>query len=475
MSTQCPVKHHGMSKAKGCSHARLGSFGKLFPKLNPLQVTPDQARLLGGVGSAMHDPDGSGPDSNVPAGYTFFAQFIDHDITLDTTTDLHGSPLSNAEISGLPNLRTPTLDLDCVYGFGPEASPHLYYGGTAPGRLREGNSGNANDLPRSEFGTALIGDPRNDENIFVSQMQLLFIRFHNKVYDSVVAKYPGSERFEEAQKITRYHYQYLVVNDFLRRICDKQIFDFALKKAHAHNYPLVYKRDKHGNLPMPVEFSVAAYRFGHVTVRNTYAANGENTEVDLFDERFGTLGFSSLPEDLVVDWSFLLDVDTCVPPLMTKAFNLMFADELIRLPNPVVGRRTGQDERSLAFRNLLRGNSLSLPCGQDVAKALKNAGYPIKLAHAKLKLNEVIPNDPLTNQFVDETPLFYYLMREAGTLGKGENLGPVGSAIILEVILGSLLHCEDSFLTEKNFKPLSCIKGKGRSKFDLADIVRYVS
>lgn len=474
--SKCPVHHHGVSKAKGCSHLSLGNFGKLFPELDPLPVNADQARLLGGAGSSMHDQHDTTADSNVPAGYTFFAQFVDHDITLDTTSDLHGNALSKGEIAKLPNLRSPTLDLDCVYGFGPEANPHLYHGERAPGRLREGNHANPDDVARSESGTALIGDPRNDENIFVSQMQLLLIRFHNKVYDSVVAKYDASKRFEEAQKIARHHYQYIVVHDFLRRICDESVFDFALKCAEKPNkYPLVYKLDKHGKLPMPVEFSGAAYRFGHTTVRQTYAANGESTEVDLFDERFGTEGFSSLPTDLVVDWRFLLEVDKCVPPQMTKAFDLKFPDELIRMPDPIVGRKASDDDRSLAFRNLLRGNTLSLPSGQDVAAALKSAGYPISLAHAKLKLSEVIPNDPQTNPFVDQTPLFYYLMREAEILGKGNRMGPVGSAIILEVMLGGLLYCESSFLSEKNFKPLACIKGKGNSKLNLADIVRYVN
>lgn len=472
--SSCPVQHHGMSKAKGCSHARLGRFGKLFPDLNACAVNERQAELLGGKDSPMHDINDQSSDSNVPAGYTFFSQFIDHDVTLDTTTQLDGSPLSLNEIKDLPNLRSPSLDLDCVYGFGPEASPHLYAGGTAPGRLLEGNSRNADDLPRSENGTALIGDPRNDENIFVSQLQLLFIRFHNKIYDMLVSEYSGGERFEEAQKVTRYHYQYLVVNDLLKRICDKDVFEFALERAKKGKFPLVHKADEHGNLPMPVEFSVAAYRFGHTTVRSTYAVNSLFTEVDLFDDRFGTEGFSSLPTELVVDWRFLLEVDKCVPPVMTKAFDLKFANQLICMPDPIVGRKASDNERSLAFRNLLRGNTLSLPSGQDVTTALKAAGYPISLAFSKLKLNEVIPNDSETAELVDHTPLFFYLMREADVLGKGNNMGPVGSAIILEVLLGSILHCGTGYLSHKDWKPLACIKGKGSSKFELADVVRFV-
>ncbi len=471
--SKCPIQHHGMTKARGCSHAKLGNFGKLFPKLKPLSISEEQAKILGGKGSPMDDANDSSGDSHLPAGYTFFAQFIDHDITLDTVTDLHGAPLSSEEISHLANLRTPTLDMDCVYGFGPEASPHLYEGANAFGRLREGNAINSNDLPRSDNGTALIGDPRNDENIFVSQMQLLFIRFHNKIYDSLVSQRDAGDRFEEAQKQTRYHYQYLVVNDFLKRICDKSIFDFAIKKINEKKYPLVYGADKHGKFPMPVEFSVAAYRFGHTTVRSRYAVNSLNPEVDLFDERFGTEGFSAIPENLVVDWRFLLEVDPCITPLNTKKFDLKFPSELINMPDPIVGRDASEHERSLACRNLLRGNVVSLPSGQDIATALENVGYPIDLDFSKLKLGDVIPGDTEVQAFIDETPLFFYLMREAEILASGKHLGPTASAILLEVFLGALVHCEDSFLSDPAWKPLPCIKGSGNSKFDLADIVRY--
>lgn len=464
----CPVQHHGMSKAKGCSHAGLGNFGKLFPKLKPLPVTAAQASDLGGKNSVMHDVGNNGPDSPVPAGYTFFAQFVDHDVTLDTTTELHGHPLSNNEIDALPNLRTPTLDLDCIYGFGPEASPHLYVGGTAPGRLIEGNSGNPNDLPRSENGTALIGDPRNDENLFVSQMQLLFIRFHNRVLDMLVSTHAPHERFEAAQKIVRHHYQNIVIEDFLQRICDPKIYAFVMKKLAADDYPLVYELDAHGNLPMPVEFSVAAYRFGHTTVRNTYAANSNFTEIDLFDERFGTTGFAFLPVDLVVDWRFLLEVDSCIAPQCTKAFNLLLPDELIQMPDPIVGRGASDDDRSLAFRNILRGNTLALPSGQEVAKALADAGYPVSTTFKNLKLNEVTKDGKLA----DATPLFFYLLREAETLGKGQHMGPAASAIILEVFLGGLLACGNSYLNEQAWAPLDCIAGA--DGLELADIVRFV-
>lgn len=418
----------------------------------------------------MHDVDNSSADSPIPSGYTFFAQFIDHDITLDTTTDLAGDPLDNDTICELPNIRTASLDLDCIYGFGPEASPHLYQGGTA-GRLLTGNSGNPDDLARNEAGAALIGDPRNDENIFVSQMQLLWLRFHNKMLDLHVGTHSASERFEETQREVRFHYQYLVLHDFLGRVCDKGVFDFAIKRLAKGKYPLIAKPDSHGRIQMPVEFSVAAFRFGHTLVRSFYAVNGQNPDVDLFDERFGTTGFSFVPKELVVDWRFLLDVDPCMTPVMSKRIDEKLASELITMPDPIVGRHASDNERSLAFRNLLRGNALSLPCGQVVAKALQDAGYPIDPG-ADLKLSKVLKSAKL-KKFVVETPLFFYLLREANILNNGKRMGPVGSAILLEVFGAMLTHCHDSFALNPDWKPMACVKGPCNSKFTLADIVRF--
>ena len=470
------VCHHGVSKAKGCQHLRLGHFDKLFPKLQARRVADprEEARVLGGIGGVMHDANDSSRDNgNLPAGYTFLAQFIDHDITLDTGSSLDEDQRSDEEVRKLGNIRSAALDLDCVYGFGPEANPHLY-DGVARGRLLTGNDVNPNDLARSSAGVALIGDPRNDENLFVSQLQLLFLRFHNKVLDGLVGDDKVKDRFEEAQKRVRQHYQYLVVHDFLRRVCLPGVFQWAVKRATSgKGFPCFYGPDKHGNLPMPVEFSVAAYRFGHSLVRSRYAANGNYPDIDLFDEMFGTEGFSAIPPKLTVDWAFLLPVDQCVKELHSKLTDHLLADELIRLPNPVVGRRASADERSLAFRNLVRGHVLALPSGQDVAGALSAAGYPDIDPSLDLKLDKLVADAKLRKQLQKSAPLFFYVLREAGVTTTGKTLGPVGSAILLEVFLGILLNCEDSFIKDKGFKLDPCIAPDPKN-FQLADIVRFV-
>ncbi|UII19461.1 peroxidase family protein [Fulvivirga ligni] len=496
-------KHvHGMTKAKGCSHLRLGSFCKLFPDLDTWAddyhiKTPKEAEhvaeLLGGVNGVMHDSQLSSKNSTLPAAYTFFAQFIDHDVTLDTTTQLHGGeqPKSKLEMvscpvkhhdDSLPNLRSASLDLDCIYGFGPEASPHLY-DDTQHGRILTGNEFNPNDLARTSAGTALIGDPRNDENIFVSQLQLLFIKFHNK-------RLIGRD-FEEAKTDVIYHYQYLVLHDFLKRICDNEVFDYVLDEIQHKQYPKFNIIDPHGKICMPVEFSVAAYRFGHSLVRSLYPINKDFPAIELFDERFSTTGFSHVPPELTVDWRYLLDVDKKQNYARCKALDPLLTDELIRLPNPIVGKFAPENNRSLAFRNLLRGYVMRLPSGQKVAKELSDHYPMIKPGNLnnKLKLEELFEEHCFekkeANNLAKHTPLFFYILREAEKVGEGEKLGPVGSAILLEVFGSMLLHC-NSFLHAKDWEVDCCLKSikdncespseeAKEATFTLADVVRYVN
>ena len=485
---------HGTSKAKGCSHLGLGNFTRLAADEKawantccgagpiPQCKAEEVAAFLGGANGLMRDLTGDQnvDAKNLPAGYTFFAQFLDHDITLDTTTKLHGCALNHHEVSELPNLRSASLDLDCVYGFGPEAHPFMY-DESQPGRLAVGNHANGvynpNDLPRNEEGRAMIGDPRNDENLFVSQMQLLWIRFHNRLLI-------GSN-FEEAQKEARYHYQWIVLHDFLKRVVHPDIYDFAKQKIEENackdpcnrDYPFCRKEltDPCGRILMPVEFSVAAYRFGHSTVRSSYPVNADFPNIGLFDERFGTLGFGQVPPELAVDWRFLLDVHKCPEPTCARAINRFLADELFRLPDPVVTSNAFPLDRSLAFRNILRGYVLGLPSGQTMAKLMDGKGYDIRPLvpedFTDIKGWECAPK--LDGCKLEEnTPLFFYLMHEADLQGGGQTLGTVGSAILMEVFGAMLLSC-NTYLTEcKGWKPKACIAYDG--EMTLKDIVHFV-
>ncbi|NVB37137.1 hypothetical protein G6O69_04795 [Pseudenhygromyxa sp. WMMC2535] len=469
--------HHGTTKAIGCSHMRLGNFCKMFNTsswADDIGADRDEAeafaKLLGGEGGVMDDQQGASREIPLPSGYTFFAQFVDHDITLDTESDLHGS---TQDPTKLPNMRSASLDLDCVYGFGPEVSPHLYDEESKGNRdfasaLLVGNAANPDDLPRNAQGRALIGDPRNDENLFVSQLQLVFLRFHNRRLKDLDGD------FSRARTDCRNHYQYVVLNDLLARICDAKIYEFVRGRLRDETYPLFEIVDACGRICIPVEFSGAAYRFGHSLVRTHYPVNEAHRRVEIFDEEAGTLGFRQVDPAFAVDWSLLLPTSETVEPTRAHAIDHLLTSELFALPKPVVGEPEDHNDRSLAFRNLLRGYVLGLPSGQAAARALAEAGYPSNpdqdLAFADIPGWTNLPQ--LERARLEEhTPLFFYILREAGVRG-GDRLGPVASAILLETFCTMLLRC-DSYLTTPGWTPDSKIAGD--SPLTLADIVRYAN
>ena len=485
---------HGTSRAQHSPHLRLGNFGRLFPDLPTWAVDCEiQSRQqaveiferLGGPKGIMHDATDCSEDSSIPAAYTFFAQFVDHDITLDAESELRSEPLDTEEIDSLPNLRSASLDLDSVYGFGPDISPYLYLTDRSrPGFLGTGSNvqgiENPHDVPRTSDGVALIGDFRNDENLFLSQMHLLFLRLHNRLRIG--------RSFEQAQQAARYHYQHVVLRDLLRRVCDENVYGFALGQIQQNSeleraertYPFRLSSliDDSGRLRMPVEFSGAAYRFGHTMVRSHYPVNREYPSVQIFDERLRTTGFRQPAPDLTVDWRFLLELEEYHPNVCSKKLDHLLANELVALPIPVVPAGSPTNEHSLAFRNLLRGYVFGLPSGQSIAIALSEAGYGDIDTSVDLNF-EGIPrwtdlDGELRSKLEKHTPLFFYLMREAAVSGGGERLGPVGSAILMEVFGAMLLH-HTTFLTDTELEwhpDPSIARGEDLT---LASLVRYVS
>ena len=87
----------------------------------------------------------------------------------------------------------------------------------------------------------------------------------------MVAEHPGLE-FADIQRLVRYHYQYVVLNDFLPRIVHSEVLD-GLKSGGQYDRSKLHFSTR-GTTPfMPIEFSVAAYRFGHSMVRPGYRLN----------------------------------------------------------------------------------------------------------------------------------------------------------------------------------------------------------
>ena len=450
-----------------------GKFGRMFRHLSPLDA-PDavlikvgQAMIDGKVTDPQGTDDPAGDNAAIPSGFTYLGQFIDHDITFDTT------PLPEAaDPQRTQNFRTPRLDLDSVYGVGPTAQPYLYdrvnpnkflIGQNAPSADQNGVAIGAlpNDLPRNVQGFALIGDPRNDENLIVAQLHLAMMKFHNKLIDL-------GRTFEDARREVTWHYQWIVLNEFLPAILDPAAISKARQSLGRYYFP--------NHEPyIPIEFAVAAYRLGHSMVRSTYDHNrvfgpGPGRIVN------GTLEFLFLftglsgsavpvPSNWVIDWRRFFNFGA--PGITVNSSRKLDAKIAFPLGNLPPG---GPDptKSNLAVRNLLRGKKLGLPSGQSVASKI---GVP-RLTAAEIAAGP--GGADLAAAGLDaKTPLWYYILREADLKGAGKRLGPVGSHICAEVFVGLLEGDPNSFLaTDPSWTPTLPAATPGT--FKMTDLLTFV-
>ncbi|GAB2591112.1 heme peroxidase family protein [Streptomyces capparidis] len=453
------------------SKLSTGLFGRMFRELEA--YIPDAERIRA-IAERMAEPAHQDPamgDGQIPAGYTYLGQFVDHDITFDPTPLLERSDDPDA----LTNFRTPRFDLDSLYGRGPADQPYLYHRpqpGAPPQMLigRVKDTENEFDLPRNEHGVALIGDPRNDENIFVCELQMTMLMFHNRVTEWLQDNprhIRGHETvFDAAQRLVRWHYQWIVVHDFLRRVVEEATFRDVLRQE-----PLIpggrpveqvvlrfFSWDR--QIFMPVEFAAAAYRFGHSMVRPRYRLNTVVPELPIFTPQsahenplshFG--GFRPLPAQWQIEWGRFFEVDGTGPELQrVRRIDRLLAPPLLEMPP-----EQAEGIRNLAMRNLTRGARLGLPSGQDVAEFMGLA--------------------PLGDQELDlpgggPAPLWYYVLREAETRQGGMQLGIVGSRIVMEVFCGMLLADPQSYLRRApGWRPV--LPGATSGDFTMPDLIKF--
>ena len=498
-------QHSAPPRGLNATRSRLsqGRFGRMFRNLPPGQFGETEAENLENLTAlaqrmeAGFDPPTDGPDpeeSGIPALYTYFGQFVDHDITFDPVSLLTKSQ----DPDGLVDFRTPALDLDNIYGRGPGDQPYMYDGMKFQlGDVLTGAGlADATDLPRFR-GRALIGDPRNDENSIVSQLQGLFHRFHNRMVDDN----PGLG-FEQVQRLVRFHYQYVVINDFLPKIISAPVLADLQHNGHYDRSRLKFFhwRDKPF---MPVEFAVAAYRLGHSMIRPGYRLNAA---ADMLLPIFpvpaqgfpaGLTGFQTMAPGRAIEWGRFIDLDMRpyggAGDKDADQKRLQFAYRIdASLVNPLSGLPiavAGDPPPSLALRNLLRGWRLGLPTGQAVARAM----HLTPLEDKKLLIGKAVDKpdpkekptpigDIANHAFAGNCPLWTYILAEAAHHKTGmkpaasaapatistPQLGPVGGRIVAEVFLGILFGDNASMMSlDPQFVPMS---GPG---FALKDLVAY--
>ncbi|WP_338738570.1 peroxidase family protein [Haloplanus salilacus] len=434
-----------------------GRFGRMFPYLEAADHDVSFLRELGLPGNELDESVmGSVADSGTPSGFVFVGQFIDHDITLDPLSSLS----RQVDPDAIRNFRTPRLDLDSVYGSGPEVSRHLYESPFAGGtRDRLLLAKDRPDLPRNREGTALVGDPRNDENHILSQFQYAMLNFHNRIFEWL--PHDTKHHFERAQQLARWHYQWLVLEEYLPTVCDPDVVD-AVREERRH-YTVGHDEQTY----MPLEFAGAAYRFGHSQTRLRYRVNDE-VEGRLFGHGPDALGmgFEPVSERAAVDWGHLFEMGRDIDTQPARKIDPLLAPDLLDLP---FVHSDDDWRRSLASRNLVRGYNLGLPSGQAVARAM--GVDPI--SNATMGFDEILEAH---GQPADtEAPLWYYVLAEARELGHGEHLGPVGSRIVAEVVVGLVESDPRSFLTvQPNWTPTLPTPCSGASDdFSVADLLAF--
>jgi hypothetical protein len=417
----------------------LGKPGGLLDADDPLAAGPTQLIV---------DPSLSANNPNNPthtAGTTFFGQFLDHDMTFDASSRL--AQPTNPEDAR--NFRTPALDLDSVYGAGPVADQALYDGADHI-KLKIENGGLFEDLPRTAGMQAIIGDPRNDENLVVAGLHCAFLLFHNRAVDYVRATGQLSEPsavFADARRLTTWHYHWLVLHEFLPLVVGKPMVDDVLRRGRR------FYTAKQGGAFIPVEFQTGTYRMGHSMVRPSYRANlagddGRPFFALTFDP---TQDGSADPDDLrggaraprrFIGWQTFFDFgDGQMKP--NKKIDTKISTPLFNLP---LGAIASHDPpTSLPQRNLLRHLTWQLPSGQRIAQAMG--------------VTPLTPEDLL--ELVDfgvgferSTPLWYYVLKEAEVFANGLHLGPVGGRIVAEVFIGLLQSDAGSYVaTSPDWQP----------------------
>ena len=407
------VRDHCLAPARtGGAPLAGGRYTRLFPELPTLAIEPRLLRAVGRAGG-LSDATDHGPSQarTVAAGRPVFGQYLAHDLTADRSPLTHHD---DAEL--LRNARSARLDLELLYGEGPVANPYLY-SRPDPARLLLGRieQGGQDDLPRNPEGVALVGDPRQDSHVLISQLQVAMIRAHNRLVDRLREDgVPEADLYGAARRSLTWHYQYVVLHDYLPETIGRERAARLLAEGPRYFRPA-------GAVAIPLEFADAAYRFGHSQMRDSYQLQPGAAAVKLMPD---LLGFGPVTADRVVHWPLLLDVPGQPPAQRARAIDGRLPNSLIHLPVDLTGSLDEDDQASLAVRDLVRGTATGLPSGEAVARRVRAAPLaPDEIGLANLG-------------WTGETPLWYYLLREAAVREDGERLGPVGALIVGEVLLG---------------------------------------
>ena len=392
-------------------------YGRLFPELASFSADREFLFALGRVGGLCDCGEPNAAAENLgcgEAGWPFFGQFVGHDITADRS-----APKPHVDPTQLRNARSPRLNLEYLYGDGPVGHPFLYQR-EDPAKLL--TSADGRDVLRNAEGTAVIGDPRNDSHLLIAQMHLAFVRAHNAFVERARgAGVTEADVFATAARELRWHYQAVIIDEFLPSLIGQDMTDELLNDG-----PRYFRLERETFVPL--EFADAAFRYGHSQIRHHYVLNERGESFPILPD---LMGFRPVPPERTVDWSYFFDADGSSTAQRAKRIDGRLVRALIKLPIAMTGQTEIDEYHSLAVRDLERGQGVGLPSGEAVAR---------RLGETPLTAEEV---GAAAAGWRAETPLWYYILREADVKCNGNGLGPVGARIVGEVLVG-LLDCDQS-------------------------------
>jgi len=420
-----------------------GKYGRLFPDLQGLECDEHQLLALGEAGAAIDivtdDPGADNP--RIAAGHTMFGHMMAHDLTADRSLLQH-----HASLKRIHNFRTPRLDFESVYGAGPAGAPYMY-DADDPDTFLLGVDDD--DVPRNRQGKAIIGDPRNDVHGIISQLHLTMLKFHNKIVRHLRTEGAAlTDTFVQAQRNLRWHLQWIALHEYLPLTVGADLMSELLTRGPRFYHPSA----EHPFIP--VEFADAAFRFGHSQIRLSYKLNA-SASAPIFPDLAGGRPISG---SRVVDWRYFFPLDSTLTPQLTKRITPHMAHTLIDLPESIVGPAPQQEYHSLACRDLIRARALRLPSGEAIARHI--GARPLEADEVGLR----------EYGWTSETPLWYYILKEAEIEHKGERLGDVGGRIVAETLVGIIDADPTSFRSaDPGWKPT--LPSRRGGTFTLSDAV----
>ena len=418
---------------------------------------PDPARIYAGAGSVAQTLRQLEPvaellvddawkvdalPGSMPAGYTFLAQLVAHDVAAHT--------FGPDETFRPDAARGHGLTLDSIFGplSGERPKPRLYRfrpSASDPGRPVAADlvwTGNAID----------VHDARNGDTPFLSQLSALFVRYFELAESALADDLPAEQARLLARCLTAEAYLDIVEHDLLPRLLHPSVLEIVRVNGW---HPVDTAAEREG-FAVPVEFTNAAFRFGHAMVRSTYRLNDRSPMMPLGDLigpvppglesiRAGNSNFWR------VDWRLFFGPGAEVQ--MSRRIGPDLPPDLERVgKNRAIpgGRKSDlamRDLASSATGRLQRVSALADLLAPHLAARAGCADWALwsQVGRRALMADWLAAQPGQEPDHLQlDPPLFLYLLVESGAkgadlgFGGGHTLGALGSVLVAEVLVPRL-------------------------------------